>query len=816
MGRIDIKQLEGRLLRIQKPAQYLGGELNSVTKDEALLRVAISYPDLYEVGMSNNGIKILYELANRMDGVACERVFAAAPDFEAFLREENVPLFTLETATPLRDLSLVGFNIAHELLYTNMLQVLDLGRIPLLRGDREEGDPIVIAGGGGITNPFPLSDFIDAFFIGEGEEGFVEILASMKESRALGLSRHDTLERLGEVAGVLLSHRYSFGYSGAECDSVQGPSVSKRIFRECGAGAALSPLVPNIRVVQDRAVVEISRGCFNLCRFCHAGYFDLPYRPCDTDSVVSNVRQVLANTGYNELTLSSLSIGDYRDLAALLNRLIPGLTAQGVSVSLPSLRVDLDTIPVIETVSDIRKSSLTFAVESGSQEMRAMANKKLREEDLLSILDHVFSRGWNTVKLYFMIGLPGCNETDEAEAIISLLKKIMTLGNRRKDINVTISPFVPKPHTPFQREGQMDSDYFGDAVMRIKRALPKFIKIRNHNVRASMLEGVFSRGDARLGMVILAAFRDGCRLDSWDEHFRYDIWERNLEALTPWWRDYLSDRSGWKALPWQVVSTGFGKLVSSMEKSRGLTGSREYAAGSAGTMDADALSRATMEFEQKYQVAQTLRLRLTKTGRARFIPHIDFVEIIKRALRMAGMPVAFTQGFNKRERLAMGFALPLGLESGAELCDIDMYRRLEDPDAMIPLISAHLPEGIAAVGLSETDKSSTPLSKIDAVAYEAHVPGTFREAIIAALEGRMNLVKQGKKGENAVAFSDVVASFEGPDAEGLLRLVLKVGQAGSLRADSLMRQLAGQEPDSAVVFSIIKTGQFAGSGTAAL
>jgi radical SAM superfamily enzyme YgiQ (UPF0313 family) len=351
--------------------------------------------------------------------------------------------------------------------------------------------------------------------------------------------------------------------------------VSKRLFRQGGAGAALRPLVSSIRVVKDRAVVEISRGCFNLCRFCHAGYFDLPYRPCDTDSVVSNVRQILANTGYNELTLSSLSIGDYRDLAALLNRLIPELTEQGVSVSLPSLRVDLDTIPVIETVSDIRKSSLTFAVESGSQEMRAIANKKLREEDLLFILDHVFSRGWHTVKLYFMIGLPGCDEADEAEAIISLLKKIMTLGSRRKDINVTLSPFVPKPHTPFQRERQMNSDYFGETVMRIKRALPKFIKIRNHNVRASMLEGIFSRGDSRLGEVIKAAYRDGCRLDSWDEHFRYDIWERNLEALMPWWRDYLSDRRGWKALPWQVVSNGFGKLVSSMEKSRGLTGCRE-------------------------------------------------------------------------------------------------------------------------------------------------------------------------------------------------------------------------------------------------
>jgi radical SAM superfamily enzyme YgiQ (UPF0313 family) len=253
--------------------------------------------------------------------------------------------------------------------------------------------------------------------------------------------------------------------------------------------------------------------------------------------------------------------------------------------------------------------------------MRAIANKKLSEEDLLFILDHVFSRGWNTVKLYFMIGLPGCDETDEAEAIISLLKKIMTLGNKRKDINVTVSPFVPKPHTPFQRERQMDSDYFSETVTRIKKALPRFIKIRNHNVRASMLEGVFSRGDARLGEVVLAAYREGCRLDSWDDHFRYDIWERSLEALMPWWRGYLSDRREWKALPWQVVSAGYAKLVSSMERSRGLTGRREYRRLS-GTRDRMPLAGPQWKSSASTGGPDTA-LRQAKTGRP-FCSHKDF------------------------------------------------------------------------------------------------------------------------------------------------------------------------------------------------
>ena len=446
MGRIDINKLEEKLYHVQKPAQYLGGELNTVIKEDVTVRAAICYPDLYEVGMSNNGIKILYEKGNALESVACERVFAAASDFEAMLRANSMPLFTLETRTPLNELDLLGFNLAHELLFTNILQVLDLGGIPLLRRERGGSDPIVMAGGGAASNPFPMSDFIDVFYLGDGEEGFVEVLELLRDARGKNMSRSETVAAMADIEGVLLPNLYNFEYSGAGTVKVEGPAVKKRIFRGCGPSDPVRPPVSNIRIAQERAVVEISRGCFNLCKFCHAGYYDLPYRSYSFEDVARRVNTVLENTGYDELTLTSLSISDYRELTPLLNRLLPELTERGISVSLPSMKVDTDTIPVIECVSDVRKSSLTFAVESGDPRIRSLSNKKVREEDLLAILDHVLSRGWNTVKLYFMIGLPGCEEADEAGAIIDLLKKIITLGSRRKDIHVTVSPFVPKPH----------------------------------------------------------------------------------------------------------------------------------------------------------------------------------------------------------------------------------------------------------------------------------------------------------------------------------------------------------------------------------
>jgi len=793
----DFEKIERALYGVQKPARYTGGEIGSVSKNNAVLRAALSYPDMYEIGMSNNGIKILYELANAVEGVACERVFSAAEDFESLLLKENIPLFTLENHTPLDELDLLGFNLAHELLYTNMLRILELGRIPLLRTERGEGSPIVIAGGGAASNPFPVSDFVDVFFIGDGEEGFVEILKSLAEAKKISLRRREAIERLGNIEGVLLPDLYSFEYDGTDIVSVKGPDIKKRVYGVLKPPETLKPLVPNIRVEHEKAVLSVNRGCYNLCKFCHAGYFDLPYRSYPAEEAVRTAREILANTGYNELSLSSLSIGDYRELNLLLNMLLPELTRAGVSISLPSLRVDAETIGLIESVSDIRKSSLTFAVESGSEKLRFLAHKNLKEEELFVIIEHIFANGWNLIKLYFMLGLPGCEEEDEAEAIIVLLKKIVSVGRGKKEIHVTLSPFIPKPHTPFQRSRQMDDDYFLNAVVKIKRSLPRSVKIKSHNVRASVIEGVMSRGDSRLGAVILNAYKKGCRFDSWSEHFKYDVWLESLDSLMPRWRDLFYERKG--ELPWQKILTGKEKLTAALANR--VSTCRRFKAPRP-PLNTRLFTDALEDFRQKYNVVQTVRVRFTKTGIARFIPHIDFAEIVKRAVRRAALPAAFTQGFSKRERIVLGPALPLGIESLGELCDIDMYASCFAAELPAAL-SAFLPLGIEAVSALEITRHSPKLSEIDAAVYEVDIQDELlRQKAVTSLVKEISFVKQSKNGERTLAFYDVILSHTVND-DGTLSFTVKLG---SMRIDSLALALAQTGYENIGLFRILKKG----------
>lgn len=804
---INNEALEAELYRVQKPAQYIGGELGSIKKENVVLRAAISYPDLYEIGMSNNGIQILYDAANKINDAACERVFAVAADFEKILREKNKPLFTLESRTPLNELDLLGFNLSHELLYSNVLLILELGHIPLFRRDRLETSPLIIAGGSAASNPFPMSDFIDAFFLGDGEQGFAEVIESLLESKKAGLSRQQSLKRLGEIEGVLLSENYSFEYDGMKVISADGPLVRKRVYRGELPFVPLRPVVPNIRVTQARAVIDVTRGCFNLCKFCHAGYYDLPYRSYSSEKLAGLAKEVLANTGYNELTISSLSIGDYAGLPQLLNALLPELTENGVSVSLPSLRVDTATIPVIESVSDLRKSSLTFAVESGSEELRALAHKKVREEELLQILDHVFNNGWNIVKLYFMLGLPGCEETGEAEAIVSLLSKIIALGNKRKEINVTISPFIPKPHTPFQCAAQMNEEYFSASIKYIKQNLPRFVKIKSHNVKASMLEGLLSRGDTRLSSVIHRAYELGCRFDSWSESFRYDLWTRALDENMPEWKDGFLKRDQSDILPWQRIVTGREKLIAAMSRRSSYNMNCGKAAAPE-PIDTGAIAAALDRFTKKYNMASTVRIRFAKTGSARFIPHIDFIEIIKRALRMARLPVAFSQGFNKRERVIMSPALPLGIESEAEYCDIGLYENIEALDEARLRLASYMPPALEVVSLEQLEPSALPLSRAAAASYEVICGDEIIMAKVSQnLDEKISFTKQTKKGEKIIAFSDVMLSYT-IDGKNKLTMQIKAGQEGGLRVDAIMIQLAQADYNNIHLFKMKKTGQY--------
>jgi len=798
--RIEQKILEDILSRVQKPGRYTGNELNVIVKEDAPFRMALSYPDLYEVGMSNNGIRILYDIVNAMPDAACERVFAVAADFEAALRETGVPLHTLETRTPLQELDLLGFNVSHELLCTNILQILDLGGIPLRRADRAGGDPVVIAGGAAVSNPFPLSDFIDAFYIGDGEEGITEIVRAARAAKMAGAGRGEVIGRIGAVEGVLLP--------GRRCAPGGGAGVRRRVYRGRGLADPIRPLVPNIRIAQERIVVEVTRGCGNFCNFCHAGFWDLPYRRYDCRAVAERVLEIAGNTGYSEVTLSSLSISDYPDLAALINELLPGLTARGISVSFPSLRVDTATLPLIERVSELRRASLTFAVESASEMVRARANKKVFTEDLLEIVRHVSARGWKVVKLYFMIGLPGCEETDEAGDIIGLLKEIRRAAGRGMDINVTVSPFVPKPHTPFQRERQMDRGYFDETVLRVKRGLPRSIRIKNHDVDSSILEAVIARGGAELGAAIERSYRDGCRFDSWDELFRFETWRKNLDEVTPGWRERIGRRLD-GPLPWDCVDTGFGRLLEKRtEASAACAPLRRRTAAPRGAVDAARIEEAGRAFARRFEAGPRMRVRFVKTGMMRFISHIEFMEVVKRALRIADAPVAMTRGFNKRERVSAGFPTPLGIESESELVDVDLFEPA--PVDIIARVNAGLPDGISAASVRVLEGKESIMAETAAIEYRVTADEVLIKKMSASLDARIAFVKKTKKSEKEVPFDRVVHSHDVGGAGSLL-IRLFSGSEDSVRIDEVARALAGSGEDALRGLKIAKTAQYRGA-----
>jgi radical SAM family uncharacterized protein/radical SAM-linked protein len=779
--------IAGLIATVQKPARYTGGEFNQVMKSGADLRMAVCYPDLYEVGMSNHGIRILYDIANSIEGVACERVFSVDTDFEKRLREFGIPLFTLESHTPLAELDILAFNLSHELLYTNMLQVLDLGGVPFMARERNGSQPLVIAGGESTCNPAPMGDFVDAFFLGDGEEGILEIAACLLSAKRKSLTRNEKLALLEEIEGVYVPSLHRFIREDGRLAAVEGNRVRKRSYRAPAPHFPLRPIVPNIRVAQDRAIVEVTRGCSNMCRFCHAGYYDLPCREYSPRLLSDGIMTVIDNSGYDELTLASLSIGDYRHLAELLNEILPRLNERGVSISLPSLRVDTGTLPIIERISSLRRASLTFAVESASEEMRALANKRISTDDLLAIVAHVFERGWQTLKLYFMIGLPGCESVDEAQEMIVLLKRIASLSRGKKEINVTVSPFVPKPLTPFQWARQMDAAYFLDVVRRLKRGVPRSVTIKNHNVESSVLEGVLARGDERLAHVILGAYRDGARLDSWSEHFKYGIWEKRLNEALPEWNSLLEPRPESEVFPWDAVETGFERLVELQRKMPGDTSIlKRKSQRPAGVLTVD--DHSVDAFERKYAVVKRARLRLSKTGFARYVPHIDFMEIVKRSLRMAGLPVSFSQGFNKRERLAAGYPLPLGVESTCEMLDVDLYDDLDVSD--IPgKMNERFPAGIRVESAHFVAAREALMAVTGAIEYSVETDdAAIVETMRRNIEARISFQKETKKGSSTIEFGEAVIDFR---IEGTtLTLLLPAGDGHSLRIDRAVMALA--------------------------
>ncbi len=558
---------------VQKPARYVGGEYGQIVKDKSdvRLRVAFCFPDTYEIGMSNVGMRILYGVMNRMDGVWCERVFAPWGDMEYAMRKAELPLWALESGDPVRDFDMVAFTIGYEMSYTNILNMLDLAGIPLYARDRKGLKSMVFAGGVCAVNPEPLSDFVDFFSVGEGEEITVEILQLYDKAKAEGWDKERFLTEVEKIAGIYVPSHYvhRYGADGKLCaiepQNGAPERVVKRIVKDLdSAYYPTDTMVPSTEIVHDRTNLEVFRGCIRGCRFCQAGFCYRPVRPRNADTLYRQAVESLEYSGNHEITLSSLSTSDYKQLEPLADHLLDYCEQRKINLSLPSLRADNFSKELMLRIQRIRKSSLTFAPEAGTQRLRDAINKNVTEEEILSTCATAFSGGWNNVKLYFMLGLP--TETDEdvlgiAELvwkIVKLWKETATNKKRGLSINLATAFFVPKPFTPFQWEAQITPEEYMRRVHLLQEAIhSKSVDYRYHGSDLSYLEAVLARGDRRLAPVLEYAVRHGARLDGWDEYFDNRIWEEAFAACGVDPAFYAQRAYGREeVLPWQTIDVG--------------------------------------------------------------------------------------------------------------------------------------------------------------------------------------------------------------------------------------------------------------------
>jgi radical SAM-linked protein len=709
---------------VRKPSRYSGAEVRRplLPWDEARVRVLLAFPDAYEIGMSHLGILLLYEILNARAGTRCERVFSPWPDYEERLRAASDPLPSLESGAPAGSFDVLGFSLCYELTYTNVLAMLDLGGIPLLAGDRREGHPLVIAGGVCTVNPAPAAPFFDAMLVGDGEEAILEIVGLVEERKERGWSRAELVARLAGIDGV-----YVPGASGR---------VSRRVLPDLARSPLLpAPILPSMRVVHDRLGVEISRGCTRGCRFCQAGYVYRPLRERDPLVVLRYLQEEAPKTGYDEVGLLSLSAADYSCIDRLVTEAMSALAPDHVSLSLPSLRLDALEENTVRQIRKVRKSGFTLAPEAGTERLRRSVNKEIRDDDVLKTAEWIFANGWNTLKLYFMVGLPG-ETVEDVRAIGGLAARVAGIARRhgkRNSVNVSVSAFVPKPHTPFQWERQLSRGEVLERVNLVRDALGRVrhAEVKFQSPEMSELEGVFSRGDDRLPGVIVRAYRHGARFDAWTEAFRPEAWSKAFAEAGIDPAEYLRERDPSLPLPWDVVDAGIDREFLLAERGKARAGETTPDCRSAGCSSCGScppgFSNITWPGRLPPSVppeeAETppapgtpprhvVRIRYAKEGPARYLSGLEIQSLWGRIIRRAGLPLSYSRGFNPAPKLSLSPALPVGAESDCEYLEGEFA--LPVPAAEVAAkLPAHLPPGIRLLEASGVPPGSPRLSDRD-------------------------------------------------------------------------------------------------------
>jgi len=790
-----------------KPGRYAGGEPGQIVKDPQGRTLYLhAFPDKYEIGHSYLGLQTLYHVVNRDDRFAAERVFAVDRDAEEVLRREQLPLFSLESKRPAGEFDAIGFTLTYEMVYTNVLAMLDLAGIPLHSADRDDSHPLIFAGGPAVFNPEPMITFIDLFFIGDAEEGLPQILGILHEMKGAG--RVEKLERIvREVESVYVPRFYDddrrpvADFAPAEIKASIVPQLKPDYYPDC-------PIVPLIETVHDHLSIEIMRGCPRGCRFCEAGAVYKPVRLRPQHEILNQIETQQKFVGADTVSLLSLSTSDYPDIDQLAQKAAKRLEASRVAISVPSLRPGTISASLLETLRKIRKAGLTIAPEAGTERLRAFIRKDITDAAVYDTADLAFSKGVTTLKLYFMIGLP--TETPEdLLAICRMVEKVFEISMNyggRKTINVTLSPFVAEPHTSFQWDGTATPDEVHEKLKFIKRNVRnRHINFKHNATEETVLKALFSRSGREVGPVIEQVFHQGGRFDGWAEDFRPDLWFEACEQYGIVINDRLKPIPFSADLPWSHIGKGPSVEHLQAERQRTSTQLREYVPKRRGS-EADGTPEPQLQYGRgKKKVASRnaaaptknrVRLRWGKSDRYKFMSHLDNLRLIERAIRKSGLPVAYSQGFHPQMKLSFGPPLPLGMTSEAEYFDITLDTSLMP--YMLEKFKAALPEGIsildAAAVLGKMPSLSSLLNRVEysLLLDECDDSVSIREKAAEIKEAEtVEFERTGKNGKTTVDIRPAIYDISvGNDSIGL---TLGVGEGGYARPTELLELLVGRD-----------------------